>query len=72
MGAMADPFKNLKSPAKNVSEPSPEPLAPIPVSPDPRVNDERVNTTRDGEGPLRWPPPKTLPEGGQPFKNMKG
>lgn len=64
-------FKNLRSPASNANEPSREELAPIPVTPDPRVNDERVNTTRDGERPIPWPPPKTLPEGGVPFKNLK-
>lgn len=66
------PFKNLRSPAENMNATPREEVAPIPVTPDPRVNDEAVNTTRDGERPIRWPTPKTLPEGGVPFKNMKG
>jgi hypothetical protein len=61
-------YKNLRSPRTNLNETEAEPLCPIPLTPDPRVNDERINTTRDGDAPIRWPAPRTLPEARPPMK----
>ena len=55
-------YKNLRSPAANAGVTSPEKVAPIPHIDEARINGDPVNTTADGEAPLTWGPPDTLPE----------
>jgi len=65
-------FKNLRSPATNAVQTAAEKvISTFPAVDDPTVNGERLEQSSDGDAPILWPAPKTLPEGRPPMKLTK-